>query len=421
MEKKKLLLFTQHYGNDVYGQILEDLTVGLQEWFDVSVICSVPYVLGKVAPEYKTKKYYYEDFCGVKVCRVAAPEYDKTNKLSRVKNILVHFFRSRKAARKMGKQDYCIALSNPPILGGMLGVYGKRATKSKLIYLVHDWCPESVLAINYAKKGLLTKLMRIFDNRSLKKSDLVITVGRDLVDTLKNRFKNKKIPPHAMITNWSDGNKIYPLSSDNEGVVRFKKQHNLEDKFVIMYSGNIGLYYDLENIIKVIQKFPEGTKTANGKDVVFMFIGEGAKLHVLKDYVQQNNMSNVYFAPFQIYDDLIYSLNSADVHWCINAMGFKGVSCPSKYYGIAAVGKPVIAVLEKGTEVRSIIEETRGGLVCSPADYESIEKNIQWFLDNVDSNELLQMGKRSRENFDKNLSMEKSIEKYKECILSIKN
>jgi len=130
-------------------------------------------------------------------------------------------------------------------------------------------------------------------------------------------------------------------------------------------------------------------------------------------------MNNVVFIPYQDKKDLIYSLNAADVHWCVNAKGIKGVSCPSKYYGIAAAGKPILGVLEENTEVRLLIEETKGGLVSSPEDYEMIEKNIKWFIENSDSKELEDMGKRSREYLVENLTKEISIRKYENEILKL--
>ena len=82
-----------------------------------------------------------------------------------------------------------------------------------------------------------------FDKFSCKRSDLVITVGRDLIDTLNGRFKGKK-PKSALINNWIDEKEIYPLESEHPRVKEFKKKYGLDGKFVIMYSGNIGLYYD---------------------------------------------------------------------------------------------------------------------------------------------------------------------------------
>ena len=248
---------------------------------------------------------------------------------------------------------------------------------------------------------------------------MIITVGRDLVQTVHNRFKGKKVPKTVMINNWIDEKEIYPVEADHPKVVAFKERYGLQDKFVIMYSGNIGLYYDLENIMKVIEQVKPGTKIADGREVVFAFVGAGSVLDKLVAYKEEKQLDNVVFIPYQDKADLIYSLNAGDVHWCVNAKGIKGVSCPSKYYGIAAAGKAVLAVLEKDSEIRCIIEETHGGLCSEPGDYKSISENLKWFIENSDTDKVIEMGKRSRENLDKNLTRNVSVKKYVEEILGL--
>lgn len=103
----------------------------------------------------------------------------------------------------------------------------------------------------------------------------------------------------------------------------------------------------------------------------------------------------------------------------MNAKGIKGVSCPSKYYGLAAAGKPVIGVLESGSEIRCLIEGTHGGLCCEPGEYDKVEENIRWFIENAGSSELKAMGVRSRENLEKNLTRNVSVKKYAEEILKL--
>jgi hypothetical protein len=114
---------------------------------------------------------------------------------------------------------------------------------------------------------------------------------------------------------------------------------------------------------------------------------------------------------------LIYSLNAADVHWIVNAEGIKGVSCPSKLYGILAVAKPALAVLEEGTEARDIIETTGCGYAVSPKDYDGIEVLIEKFI-STDKSELCEIGKKGHEFMKEHLTREISIEKYREEIRS---
>ncbi len=419
--KKNLLIYAHYYVPDVAstGQIIKELAEGMADTFNITVICVVPSYTGIIDEKYKKQKYYKENINGINITRIRVPEFTKSSKKSRIKNIISYFLGAIVATFKVGKQDYIFSISQPPILGGLLGVIGKWIKHAKYIYNIQDFNPEQTMAVKYSKSKLIINLMMFLDKFSCKRSDLIITVGRDLVETVNKRFNYKKVPKTVLINNWINEKEIYPLEIDNEKVVEFKKKYNLENKFVIMYSGNIGLYYDLENILKVIEKIKPDTKTNDGKEVVFAFIGSGTILEKLKKYKEENKMDNVTFIPYQNKEDLIYSLNAANVHFCVNAKGIKGVSCPSKYYGIAAVGKPILGVLEENTEIRLLIEETKGGLVSSPEDYDSIEQNINWFIENGGSEELENMGKRSREFLVKNLTKDISINKYKEEILKI--
>ena len=428
MTKKKLLIYAHYYAPDTAstGQLLKDQAEGMKNEFDVTVICVVPSYSGEISPEYKTKKYYFEELNGVNLIRVRVPEFTKTNKLSRIKNIVAYFWGAIGATIKAGKQDYVFTISQPPILGGFLGVLGKWIKHAKMIYCIQDFNPEQIQAINYSSNKLILKLMMSIDKYSCRHSDLVITVGRDLVDTLYNRFNGHNVPKHTMINNWIDEKAVFPLDKNDENVIAFKKKYQLENKFIIMYSGNIGLYYDLENLMTVLKQFrkgynsqgiyEEGPKTADGREVVFAFVGGGSVLDKLIAYANAHHLENVMFIPYQDKNELIYSLNAGDVHWCVNAKGIKGVSCPSKAYGIMGVGRPIIGVLEEGSEIRKLIEECNCGKCCEPGDYVEIASIIRWFIENANDTIIQQMGRSGREYLEKKLTKDVSIQKYIEAI-----
>ena len=213
MAKKKLLIYAHYYIPDTAstGQILRELAEGMLDKFDITVICVVPSYLGTIEDTYKTQKYYEEEINGVKVLRIRVPEFSKTNKKSRVKNIVSYFFGAMGATFKVGKQDYVFSISQPPILGGLLGVWGKWVKHAKYIYNIQDFNPEQVLAVGYTKSKFITDAMMWFDKFSCKRSDLIITVGRDLVETVEGRFKGKKVPKTVMINNWIDEDEMLDL------------------------------------------------------------------------------------------------------------------------------------------------------------------------------------------------------------------
>lgn len=173
-----------------------------------------------------------------------------------------------------------------------------------------------------------------------------------------------------------------------------------------MYSGNLGLYYDLENLMTVIKKFSERN------NVAFVFIGEGSVKEALIAYKEEFKLKNVFFIPYQDKAELIYSLNAGDAHWCINANGIKGVSVPSKLYGIMAAGKPIIGLLESGSEARLIIEESKCGYVIEPGNYSGSEDILENLIKKHGSQELIEMGQRGRTFLVKKLTKKLSVEKY---------
>ena len=411
-DRKNLLIYAHYYYPDVAstGQILTELAEGLKDSFHTTVICTVPSYTGKISQYYRKHKYYFENINGVDVLRIRVPEFRKNFALSRIYNILSYFISAISATFRVERQDYVFTISQPPILGGMLGVIGKRVKKAKLIYNIQDFNPEQIQAVEFTHNKLILGLMMALDKHSCRRADKVIVVGRDMVETLQNRFAD--LPSYAYINNWINEKEIVPLPPTDERVMQFKEKYGLQGKFVIMYSGNIGLYYDLVNIVKVIKEFREFT------DVAFAFIGEGSVLEELKSLQREHEITNMVFIPYQDKSSLVYSLNAGDVHFVVNARGIKGVSVPSKLYGVMAAGKPVLGVLEEESEARLIVNEAKCGLSVSPGDYQAIYQLIETFIGMKGSAELEKMGNMGRDYLLNYLTKDVSIKKYCDEILS---
>lgn len=411
--KKKLLVYAHYYYPDVAstGQILAELCEGLLEDFEITVICVVPSYTGKIEERYKRRKFYFEEHNGVKIVRVRVPEFDKTNKISRIKNITSYFINSILATFKVGKQDLVYSISQPPILGGVLGVIGKVIKRAKYVYNIQDFNPEQAEVVGFSKSPMLLTLAKSFDKFSCQCSDCVIVVGRDMQQMLEHRFNNKKTPDNTVINNWINEEEIYPLESNHDRVQQFKERYGLQGKFIIMYSGNIGLYYDLENIIKVIGEFRER------EDIAFAFVGDGTVKKQIEDYSIKNHLGNVTFIPYQKKEDLIYSLNAADVHLVTNQKGIKGVSVPSKVYGVMATGKAILGVLEKGSEAELLISNSQCGITVEPQDYDEIKRAIEVLLER--KGEMNQIGLRGRTYLEQYLKKEISINKYAKTLKSL--
>lgn len=406
--KKRILAYSIYYWPEVAStaQIYTELFEGLADEFDITVVCAVPCYTGRVPDEYKDKKLYIEEHGGVHIVRVPVREFSKQSKKSRILNIFDFWVNARKATRKLRQRfDLVFTYSQPPVLGGMLGVYGAAKASAPLIYGIQDFNPEQTMAVNYAGNALVHKAMMILDKRSCRKAASVVVPGRDLGETLEKRFASGRVPRYEVINNWTDDEMVKPLPKDHPRVAAFRKRNGLDGKFVIMYSGNLGLYYDLENIIKVIAKFKDCY------DVAFVFVGEGAIKGDLETFVQENDLGNVRFLPYQAKENLPYSLNAADVHLVTNVKGIKGVSCPSKAYGIMATNIPMVGVLEPGSEVWRIIEDSGCGVLAEAGDYGALEMALRNVVEEKDA--FVGNHSTGRAELEKMYSRAKAIGRYR--------
>lgn len=408
--KKKMLLYANYFYPEVAStsQILTDLCLGLKEKFDITVICSVPCYTGRIEDKYKTQKYYYENLEDIKIIRVSVKEFDKKNKKSRLINILSYFINSLKVTFKVGKQDIVYAISGPPILGGVLGNLGRIITKGKLVYNIQDFNPEQTVAVSYAKNPLILKLSMFVDKHTCKKASLIITVGQDMKETLIKRFKNNNVPNNVVINNWMNEKEVYPLSKSDSRIKSFRKKYGLSNKFIIMYSGNIGLYYDLENLVKLFVKYK------NNNDIIFAFVGEGNVKDRLRTIVKENNANNIVFIPYQDKKDLIVSLNAADVHLVTNSLGIKGISVPSKIYGCLATNVPVFGILEEGSEAWNIIKSSNCGILAHTGNYEEIKAYLDLII--KEKEKFIKKHSTGRAYLEEHYTKNKSIEKYKDAL-----
>ncbi|WP_262365998.1 glycosyltransferase family 4 protein [Bacillus sp. E214] len=406
---KKIVFVINYFYPDLAstGQLMTELCKNLQSDFKITVIAAQP---GYAGENQNASKLFDLDYLeNIKVIRIKVPKVNKTSKLSRIRYIFSYFLLANLALLKVKKPDIIYTISQPPVLGGLIGTIGKFLKRSKHVYNIQDFNPEQAEVVSYTNKQFIFKIAMFIDKLNCRYADHVVLVGQDMVETLINRFSNKKVPNFTVINNWTDEDDIVPLEKSHDKIMAFLNDHNLQEKFIVMYSGNIGLYYDLENIIHITKEFKHQS------DIIFLFIGEGAVKLQMEEYVMEHNLSNVVFIPYQPKDFIKYSLNAADVHLVVNQKGIKGVSVPSKIYGVMAAGKPILGVLEHGSEAQRLIEDSNNGVVVEPKDYSSIKEAIQE-LYKLSDQERKQLGTNGRIYLEKFLKKEISINKYRELL-----
>ncbi|GEK57712.1 glycosyltransferase WbuB [Marinococcus halophilus] len=403
---KKLVFVINYFYPDLAstGQLMTELCEELADDFAITVIAAQPGYAGTEAEETTPPASGYHG--SIKVVRVPLPPVNKNSKVSRAKYVALYFTRALHALQKEKNVDLVYTISQPPVLGGLLGTIGKVIKRARHVYNIQDFNPEQAEAAGYVKNQTVLRLAKAVDTVNCALADHVVVVGEDMRTTLRRRFGKRRVPMHSVINNWTNEKTIVPLDKTNPEVQKFLHAHGLENKFIVMYSGNLGLYYDLENLIRLTEKFQ------SYPDVRFVFIGEGAKKAEIQEFVTKHDLANVLFLPYQPLEFIKYSLNAADVHLVVNQKGIKGVSVPSKIYGVMAAGKPAIGVLEAGSEAEKLLRVSCSGLLAEPKDYAAVEEAITAMY-HMDAADRQAMGRAGRAYLDQHLTREVSIGKYR--------
>lgn len=224
---------------------------------------------------------------------------------------------------------------------------------------------------------------------------------------MKNRlhsegFDFKKI---EVIHNWSIEDNIKPLNREKN---QLRDEWGLQDKFVVGYSGNIGRAHDFSAFISAAERLKSNEK------IIFLIIGGGAQFNKIKKTVKELNLGNVLFKPYQQREKLHISLTAPDLHVISLIPELEGLIVPSKFYGIAASGRPVLYIGNKKGEIPKILEESGCGKTFQLDQVSEIVKYIEKLSNDIGL--LDKMGASARHVFDSRFEKHKAFESWFELL-----
>jgi glycosyltransferase involved in cell wall biosynthesis len=199
-----------------------------------------------------------------------------------------------------------------------------------------------------------------------------------------------------VIPNWADGMALQPTIP---GANPLRAEWGLAGKFIVGYSGNFGRVHEFETLIGAAEALRSQV------DIGFLLIGAGAQIVVLEIAARDRGLTNLVFKPYQPRGQLNQSLGLADVHIVTLRSELEGLVVPSKFYGIAAVGRPTIFVGDPYGEIGSIVREAECGVCVAQGDVKGLAEAITRLRDDPSIRE--RMGRNARRTFE--LRFEKSI------------
>ncbi len=290
---------------------------------------------------------------GVEILRAKETRLGRKGFLGRFASYLSYFFAAFWASFGIGRPDVVVALTDPPIIG-LIGWAAARRTGARFVFLCQDIFPEVANLLEDFRSDRINRVLEAVNRFLLRRADRIIALG----ETMKRRLvegKGADAEKIAVIHNWADSELLTPGPKDNP----FSREHGLQDRFVVLHAGNIGLSQNLDSLLDVASALPE---------VTFVFIGDGVRKKPLQDQAARRGLGNVRFFPYQPRERMRETYATADVFLVSLKRGLAGYIVPSKLYGILAAGRPYVAAVEEDSEVASITRENECGMLVAPGD-----------------------------------------------------
>ncbi|MEY4117079.1 MAG: hypothetical protein RLZZ116_407 [Planctomycetota bacterium] len=321
------------------------------------VTCAPNFPKGKVFDGYRNKLWQTETMEGIRVIRVWSYITANEGFLRRILDYQSYMLSAIIASIFVRKVDLIIGTS-PQFFTACAAYVVSRYKFRPYIFELRDLWPESIKAVGAMKNERAIRFLEWVEMFLYRKSAKVVSVTRSFKDILMRRgIDGGKI---EVITNGVDISQFKPRPKDPELTAKL----GMQGKFVAGYIGTHGLAHGLETLLAAAERL-------RGQDIVFLFLGDGARKDALKQMAAEKKLDNVVF---------VDSVSKADVarYWSlldVSVIHLKKTDLfttviPSKLFESMGMGLPVLHGVEG--ESADIVREEGAGIPFEPENVDQL-------------------------------------------------
>ena len=330
-----------------------------------------------------------------------------------LKSRFICWIKYRKDVRKFMKQnknlkfDLVYATSNPPI-NSVLGLWCKKKTKAKFVFMNWDIYPHVVeKSTGNPIVHLICKGWHFVNNLNFPKIDKIVTLGDVMAKSINKPLKKKQ--DIAVIPYPCDPDFMKPIPKEEN---RFIKEQGLDGKFVVQYSGKLGLGHNIPLLLEAAEELKDK------KDILFLFVGKGPGC----DFVQaalDSGAPNVKLLPYQPDDIFQMSMAAGDVGLVSQEDKMSELFMPSKTFNMMACGMPILAVCNKDNDLYNTVINNNAGVCPDTLSAKDIAACVLDLYNNKEK--CLEMGKNARLAAENVYSKASVLQKFKELFRDVMN
>lgn len=257
------------------------------------------------------------------------------------------------------KDTVWVLVSNPPLLPLVLGTLA-GLKRIPFFIVIYDLYPDVLKQTGLASgNSMLFRIWSRLNKIVFKKASALFTLSPKMKEAMNKYVHAEKLSDIYVIPNWADTLAEKPSVAATNS---FKQAHQFENKFIVLYSGNMGMTHDLESLVHCANLLKDEP------DILFVFAGDGYKKSMLQQLSSGLNLLNVRFLPFQSNEAFPVMMASATIGVITMGAGAEGFSVPSKTYSALAAGQCILSITPADSEVESLVSRFNLGKNITPGD-----------------------------------------------------
>lgn len=387
--------------NAATGQLMTGLMRGLaRRGHQIDVVTSLPWYEGHAVDEdWRGRPWRRSTTDLGDIVRVWPFPTDKNNITARALGFFGFSGLVAGAAQTLRRPDIVMGLS-PPIFLGEAGWITAKRHGVPFVFNVQDIFPDVAVELGAIGNARVIDLLRRHERSMYKRADCITVLSEDQADNVRAKIGPGGRSKVEIIRNFADVDTIQM----RDHMTEYRRRLGLHDKFIVQYSGNVGLSQPFELIRMAADRH------AGNSRVHFVVNGEGAGRPDVDAWAAER--SNVTVTDFVRPDQVPDVLATADLHLIPLKAGLARSSTPSKLYGVLAAGRPALASIDEGSEVWQTLAEAEAGRSVLPGDADAFLAELDNMINSPDI--LAKMGANGRQYVETRLSPDSQAEAYEE-------
>ena len=312
----------------------------------------------------------------------------------RILSFFSFMFSSIFAAMKVKDVDMIMGTS-PPIFQAFSAWVVSFLRRKPFLLEVRDLWPEFIVSMGVFNNPILIKLARMLEMFLYRRATHILVNSPAYKDYIESKgISAAKI---TFIPYGADISMFHPDVKPSQ----IREELNLQNKFVVLYTGAMGQANDIYTILRVADRLRDQ------ENISIVLFGDGKEKRNLQAEAQKLGLMNLIFAGVRPKHQIPSIVASADVCLAIlQDIPMFRTTYPNKVFDYMAAGKATILVIDG--VIRSIIEDSQGGVYVPPGDDQRLAQTILDLTKNPDV--LKTMGENARAYLLKNLDREKMLD-----------